>query len=147
MLPTRDAPGKHAIEEALRRGVLREVETRWTTPKFAWLDRGEESTIRAAVNLSRLGDRCLVLIDDKDGRQVLRTIGSENLDFAGTAAVVGRAKQLGLIKSAASEFEKLRRLGFRIDDEVVRAILHDVGENLEPWPPVRRRTAARKGRH
>jgi predicted nucleic acid-binding protein len=146
LLPIRDVPGKIAIKRALGNGILREIEDPWSTPKFPQLGPGEESTIRAGINLSRLGNSCLILIDDKDGRRLLKTVSSETLAVSGTIAVVGRAKRLDLIPSAASVFEKLRRLGFRVSDDLVRSILDRVGETSEPWPPGRRRTAARKAR-
>ncbi len=146
LFPAREMPGKTAIEKAVRNRILREIEDEWTAPKFGGLDEGEDSTIRVAVNLSRRGDHCHVLIDDRDARRVLQKLSSENLDFAGTAAVVGRAKRLGLTTSAASEFKKLRLLGFRVSDEIVRSILDSVGESSEAWPPGRRRTA-RKAPH
>jgi hypothetical protein len=147
LLPKKEAAGKSGIEEAFRRGVLREIEMKWTTPKFARLDDGEESTIRAAINLLRAGNSCLILIDDKEARQVLQTLRPDALEVSGTVAVIGRAKERGIIKSAALELEKLRRLGFRVSDDIVRAILHGVGESSERWPPGRRRTATRKARH
>lgn len=135
LLPTRNMPGKDAIVNAVRDGTLREIEDEWTVPAFSDLDEGEDSTIRVAVNISRRGHHCHVLIDDKRARQVLQALKSENLDFAGTAAVVARAKRLGLTDSAVSELEKLRDTGFRLSDEIARSILVSVGENPERWPP------------
>jgi predicted nucleic acid-binding protein len=147
VLPKKEVAGKSRIQEAFRRGVLREIEVPWTTPKFPRLDDGEASTIRAGINLSRLGNSCLILIDEKDGRGLLKTVSSQTLTVSGTVAVVGRAKQLNLIQSAAPVFEKLRALGFRVSDDIVRSVLDAVGESSEPWPPRRKGTAARKARY
>ena len=135
LLPARDVRGKPAIEEAVRDRILREIEDKWSVPAFSALDEGEDSTIRVAVNLSRRGHHCHVLIDDKQARRALQSLASQNLDFAGTAAVVVRAKRLGLVNSVASELEKLRALGFRLGDDVARSILESVGEGSEVWPP------------
>ena len=94
LLPNKDVPGKIAIQRALENGILREIDEPWSTPKFPQLDLGEESTIRAGINLSRLGNSCLILIDEKDGRELLKTVSSETLIVSGTVAVIGRAKQL-----------------------------------------------------
>jgi predicted nucleic acid-binding protein len=79
LLPAQEAPGKSEIQNAFRQGILREIEMPWSTPAFSKLDEGEESTIRAAVNLSQSGNTCLILIDDKDARQVLQTLRSGTL--------------------------------------------------------------------
>ena len=131
-------PGKPAIEGAVHDRILREIEDRWSTPAFSTLDGGEASTIRVAVNLSRRGHYCHVLIDDKEARRELQSLASKNLDFAGTAALVVRAKLLGLVDSVASELEKLRALGFRLSDDVALAVLDLVGERPELWPLTRR---------
>jgi predicted nucleic acid-binding protein len=138
LLTARDMPGKVAIEAAVRDRTLREIEDEWTAPAFSSLDEGEESTIRVAVNLSRQEHHCHVLVDDKQARQVLQSLKSEKLDFAGTAAVVARAKRLGLTDSAAKELEKLRDVGFRLSGEIARSILDSVGEDPELWPPMTR---------
>src|SRR5450631_4276415 len=62
LLPAGDKPGKTAIEKAVRDRILREIQDEWTAPKFDWLDEGEDSTIRVAVNLCRRGDHCHVLM-------------------------------------------------------------------------------------
>jgi predicted nucleic acid-binding protein len=140
VLPNTDVPGKIAIQRALENGILREIEEPSSTPKFPQLDPAEESTICAGINLSRLGNSCLILIDEKDGREILKAVSSETLTVSGTVAVVGRAKQLDLIRSAAPVFEKLRQLGFRVSDEIVRSVLDSVGESVEKSPrPTRRR--------
>ena len=136
LLPNHDVPGKAAIESALASGVLAEIEAPWLTPDFPGLDPDEESTLRAAVNLVQSGSSVLVLIDEKDGRRALEKVQSTSLVVSGTAAVVSRARELGLIVSAIEVFEELRRLGFRVSDQVVRRALVRAGENPQLWPPV-----------
>ncbi len=103
LLPTMAAAGKSEIQSAFRKGILHEIEVPWSIPTFTELDEGEASTIRAAVNLSQSGDTCLILVDDKKARQVLQTLRSSTLQFSGTLAVIARAKERGIIKSAALE--------------------------------------------
>lgn len=46
----------------------------------------------------------------------------------GTLGVVLRAKRQEMIESATEVVAALRRAGYRIDDEIVRAALASVGE-------------------
>jgi predicted nucleic acid-binding protein len=128
LLPAKQVAGKRAIEEAFRLGILYLIETPWTTPQFAELDPGEASTLRAVVNLVHEGNACLILIDDKNGREVLETLHLNLLEVSGTAAFVGRLKRKGMIKSAAAELSKLRDLGFRLSDEIIRQVVDSAGE-------------------
>ena len=136
VLPGQGKPGEREIHNAVRRGILRVLEHDWPSPRFPWLDEGEESTIRAAVNLAEQGHHCLVIIDEKDGRAVVEELASAAITVSGTAAVVGRAKELGLIPSAFAVFEELRQRGFYISDDVVRRILEKVGEAAAQAPAV-----------
>jgi predicted nucleic acid-binding protein len=149
LLPAREVAGKREIELGFRAGTLYEIETPWRTPRFADLDAGEESTIRAAVNLLREGNSCLILIDDKRARRALTTLRSQSLEVSGTAALIGRIKQRGMIESAAEQFDNLLALGFRLGDDIVRAILDNLGEGSPPPPTIAkpripRRTAKRR---
>jgi len=136
LLPPADLPEKSAIEAAIVDGTLREIADEWALPIYSGLGEGEDSTIRVAVNLSRRGHYCHVLVDDKQARKVLQALASEKLDFAGTAAVVARAKRLGLVDSVAAELDKLRQAGFRLSDEVARSVLESVDESFEAWLPL-----------
>ncbi|MFZ0888973.1 MAG: DUF3368 domain-containing protein [Candidatus Binataceae bacterium] len=144
VLPGEGKPGEREIEDAVRRGILRVLENDWPSPRFPWLDEGEETTIRAAVNLVELGHTCLVIIDEKDGRNTIKELASAAITVSGTAAVVGRAKELGLIPSASAVFEELRQRGFRISDDVVRLILEKVGEAAAQAPAVAAKAALPK---
>jgi len=139
LLPAKQVAGKRAIEEAFQLGLLYVIETPWTTPQFAKLDPGEASTLCAVVNLLNEGNSCLILIDDKNGREVLETLHLNSLEISGTAALVGRLKRKGMIKSAAAELSKLRDLGFRLSDDIIRYVLDSAGESstleLPPTKP------------
>jgi predicted nucleic acid-binding protein len=52
----------------------------------------------------------------------------KGLQVIGTAAIIGRAKQNGLIPSARKVFEVLHQSDFRIAAAVIRQILARVGE-------------------
>ena len=86
------------------------------------LDEGEASSIRLA--LSRKGP-ALLLIDERAGRAVAQDLG---LSVAGTAAVIGLARQRGLIPSARQVFAALYASDFRIAPAVIQAVLDRCGE-------------------
>jgi predicted nucleic acid-binding protein len=72
-----------------------------------------------------LGGKSLLLIDERAGRAVAQELG---LEVAGTAAVIGLAKQKGLIASARSVFEELHASDFRIAAAVIQTVLERCGE-------------------
>jgi len=146
-------PGAAEVDAALQHGDLRVLTDDWSEPKFPWLDEGEASTIRAAINLAKLGHTCLVLMDEKAGRDEIKHLGSPAIIVSGTAAVVGRAREVGLVSSAADVFKELREKSFYISEDLVRGILESVGEADRakglPSPPghkTRTRTEARAKR-
>ncbi|MFM9103343.1 MAG: DUF3368 domain-containing protein, partial [Cyanobium sp.] len=71
------------------------------------------------------GPQVLLLIDERAGREVARQLG---LKLAGTAAVIGLARQQSLIPSARSVFATLHESDFRIAPEVIQAVLERCGE-------------------
>lgn len=114
--------GELAIRRALSLGVLRE----WTAPvpdtPLPDLDEGEAACIRIALAHA---DPSLLLIDERAGRALAAERG---LRIAGTAAVVGMARQRGLINAARPVFDILHRSDFRISAEVIHTVLRRVGE-------------------
>ncbi len=132
VLPQKSAPGEREIERAISKGLIAVVEDRWPEPAFPWLDTGEASTLRAAINLANSGNECLVIIDEKNGRGTAKELSSPVIIVTGTAAVIGRAKELGLIPSATAVFQQLREKGFRISDEVIREVLRNIREPIKP---------------
>ncbi|MFI5351630.1 MAG: DUF3368 domain-containing protein [Candidatus Binatales bacterium] len=101
----------------------------WLEPQFPWLHDGEASTLRAAINLRR---PCLVLIDEREARKTLRSLSSDTIGVSGTIAVVGAAKQRGLIPSAKAVFEELQRKNFYVSRALVAGILESTGEARIP---------------
>jgi predicted nucleic acid-binding protein len=67
----------------------------------------------------------LLLMDERAGRAVALELG---LQVAGTAAVIGMARQRGLIASARQIFECLHQSDFRISPQVIKTLLARVGE-------------------
>lgn len=89
------------------------------------LDAGETESILQALHAQSLGDAVLLIIDEQAGRAAAKELG---LSIAGTAAVIGMAKQRGLIPSARSVFEALLKTDFRISADIIRQVLANVGE-------------------
>ena len=116
--PDTEAP----IRQALAAGWLKTVAIATTEPDLPDLDEGEASSIRLA--LSRNGP-ALLLIDERSGRAVAQELG---LSVAGTAAVIGLARQRGLIPSARQVFAALHASDFRIAPAVIQAVLDRCGK-------------------
>ena len=116
--PDTEAP----IRQALAAGWLKTVAIANTDPALPDLDEGEASSIRLA--LSRNGP-ALLLIDERSGRAVAQGLG---LSVAGTAAVIGLARQRGLIPSARQVFAALHASDFRIAPAVIQAVLDRCGD-------------------
>ena len=116
--PDTEAP----IQQALTAGWLQTVAIATTEPALPDLDEGEASSIRLA--LSRNGP-ALLLIDERSGRAVAQELG---LSVAGTAAVIGLARQRGLIPSARQVFAALHASDFRIAPAVIQAVLDRCGK-------------------
>jgi predicted nucleic acid-binding protein len=110
------------IRQALAAGWLQTVAIATTDPELPDLDEGEASSIRLA--LSRNGP-ALLLIDERSGRAVAQELG---LRLAGTAAVIGLARQRGLIPSARQLFAPLHASDFRIAPAVIQAVFDRCGD-------------------
>ena len=129
ILPGLGKPGEKILSQAIEQGGLSmHPEWNWTEPVFPSLGRGEESCIRAAVNLLKLGDESLILMDDREARRVA---SSQSIAITGTAAIVGAARKADLVPSARAVFVALRQKGFRASAAIERAILATVGEHPE----------------
>jgi len=122
VLPGLDLPGEDAIKQAVSAGWLRVTEPAPHTPELPELDEGESACIRLA--LAHDGPT-LLLMDERAGRMIAQERG---LRVAGTAAIIGLAKQRGLIPSAREVFALLHAAEFRIAPEVIRTVLQRVGE-------------------
>jgi hypothetical protein len=84
---------------------------------IADLGRGEASVL--ALGLEHEG-RSLLVIDDKLGRRIARL---RNLTVTGTAGVLLKAKQTGLLASLHPVLDDLSARGFRLHSQVVADLL------------------------
>jgi predicted nucleic acid-binding protein len=112
------------IQQALAAGWLRAATVGTSEPALPDLDEGEAASIRLALNRS---EPALLLIDERAGRVVAQELG---LSVAGTAAVIGLARQRGLIPSARAVFAALHASAFRIAPAVIQTVLDRCGEGV-----------------
>jgi predicted nucleic acid-binding protein len=135
-------PGEEVLAYAIERRLLRiHPEWNWPEPQFPSLGKGEASCIRAAINLKKRGSDCLLLLDDREARRVA---SSATIAVTGTAAIVGAAKQTGLISSARDVFDQLQQSGFRISEAIIQGILESVGEAESGAQRTRKPTGRRR---
>ena len=116
-------PARKALESGwAQRASPREI----PSSVLEWgLGSGESGVL--ALALERPG--CTVVLDDAAARRCARSL---DVALIGTLGAILRAKQLGLIASAAQALVALRSAGLRLDEEVVRVSLRQaVGEI---WP-------------
>jgi predicted nucleic acid-binding protein len=116
--PDTEAP----IEQALAAGWLQATSVDTNDPALPDLDEGEAASIRLALSS---GEPALLLIDERAGRAVAQELG---LSVAGTAALIGLARQRGLIASARDVFAALHASDFRMAPAVIHAVLDRYGE-------------------
>ena len=114
--------GEAAIAVAVNEGWLLPVGPAPDHPALPDLDEGEAACIRLALAANV---PALLLMDERAGRAVAQECG---LQVAGTAALIGMAKQRGLVTAAKPVMERLHRSDFRIAAEVIRTVLQRVGE-------------------
>lgn len=84
---------------------------------IALLDPGEAAAISLAKEIH--ADR--LLIDDRDGREIARSLG---LRVAGTLAVLRDAGRSGLL-DLRTAFDQLKKTSFRADDALYNQLLKD----------------------
>jgi len=85
------------------------------------LDLGEAETIVLACELGA----DWVLMDEKKGRRKLAQMGVKKI---GTAGVLLKAKQVGLLPAVRPELEQLRQRGFSISQAIIAAVLRQANE-------------------
>lgn len=119
----RDLPGAVAISVALKQGWIRVLRQEWSEPPLPQLDTGEASTLRAAI---ALGAGTLVLLDDLQARREAQRLG---IAITGTAGIVVEARQAGLIPAARPVFSRLADEGFHLGDDLLQAVLTQLGED------------------
>lgn len=121
-----DYPGTDKIRQAISEGWLRQevVENQHIILALKReLDNGEAEAIALALQLRA----DLILMDERDGRSVAKSMG---LNPIGILGVLVRAKQAGTIQSIKEVLNKLRNeAGFYITDGLMQNILSEIGES------------------
>ena len=93
--------------------------------EFDELQMGLNNLNQPFLALLLASDFTLLLMDERAGRATAMEYG---LQVAGTAAVIGMARQRGLIPSARAVFAKLHASDFRISVAVIATVLERFGE-------------------
>ena len=114
-----------ALQVALDAAWLRVNPSTNANAVLTGLDAGETESILQALHAQSTGDAVLLIIDEQTGRAAAKELG---LTIAGTVAVIGMAKQRGLIPSARVVFDALLKTDFRISAAIIRQVLANVGE-------------------
>ncbi len=119
-------PGTGSVlHAALDAGWLGVNQAPTASTPLTGLDAGETESILQALYAQTHGEAVLLIIDEQAGRAAAKDLG---LTIVGTAAVIGMAKQRGLISSARTVFEQLLKTDFRISADIIRQVLANVGE-------------------
>ncbi len=82
------------------------------------LDKGEASAISLGLRNSEKDP--LIIIDEKKGRKVAQLL---ELNVIGTLGVLIKAKQQGMINSLANEIDALKKVDFRMSEDLIQGIL------------------------
>lgn len=122
VLPNHELPDAQTLHAAFERGDLQVCSATPDTPVLPELDEGEAACIRMALAST---EPALLLMDERAGRAIATEHG---LRVAGTAAIIGMARQRGLIPSAKTVFARLHASDFRISAAVIATVLKRVGE-------------------
>ena len=116
------ARGQAAVQAGLDAGWLAVWQGASANMHLPHLDEGQAACIRIAL---AQGEQALLLIDERAGRAVALEDG---IRVAGTATVIGIARQRGWNPSVRAAFATLHSSDFRISADVIRAVLARVGE-------------------
>ncbi len=87
-----------------------------------FVDRGEAEAIVLALELNA----DLLLIDDRDARNLAKKLG---LQVMGTLGVLALAKYIGLIREVKPIIDKLIETGFWISRRILEVFLRELGEH------------------
>jgi predicted nucleic acid-binding protein len=101
---------------------VRELATPFELALLASLDVGEASVIQ----LARECDIPLVLIDERKGRKVARSV--YHLRVIGTAGLLVKAKHQGLITNVREALTGMRNGGYHLHERIVEFALREAGE-------------------
>lgn len=115
-----------ALQQAFERGLIIEDESTdlglGLAPLRRTLDQGESEAINLAVNLGA----GLLLMDERDGREIARDFG---LNLTGTLGILMKAKIDGSLVSLGDAIQELQiRYAFSLASDLVERALQEVGE-------------------
>lgn len=121
VLPSAEFPGAALISEAIEGGWIRVAQPPEASrpPVNPGVDAGEASAIA-------LGDAIpgsLIIMDDRAGRAEAKSRG---LSVIGTAAVVGLARERGLLESARDTLIALVSAGYFIPETIIETVSRQV---------------------
>ena len=122
VLPDKKVKGAKLIQQAIENGWLKIWPEQIEPLTNINLDEGESACINLAQSFA---GNVLLIMDEKAGRAVAIERG---VKIVGTAAIIGIAKQQGLIDSAKDAFTRLHNSNFRIAADVIKTVLRRVGE-------------------
>ncbi len=80
------------------------------------IDKGEASAIALALETPG----CTIILDDLKARKIAEKYG---LKITGTLGIILQANEKGIVKSVKLILEKMKKSGFRINDEIENEIL------------------------
>lgn len=86
------------------------------------LDRGEAEAITLAMN--KKAD--WLIIDERKGRNIAKNV--YGLNIIGTAGILLKAKESGIVKEILPIFKELKQINYFISDEVILHICKQAGE-------------------
>jgi predicted nucleic acid-binding protein len=129
-----DLPGVKAVRQAIKDDWIKIVQAREQNLAQAIgrdLDRGEAESIALALQLKA----DLILLDERDGRQVAKAI---DLNVTGVFGVLLKARRAGRLVSLRQAIDDLReQAGFRIHPSLL-AELQSLPEYQDSWKPRQR---------
>lgn len=116
-------PGAPALQQAQAQGwitVLDDAQALSALRPLPSLDAGETAAIALALEL-----KATVLMDERLGRDVAHRRG---LAVVGSAGVLIKARQMGLLPAVAPVLARMKAEGYFMSDALVREVLRRVGE-------------------
>lgn len=116
----RGMPGAEAVSQ-LTWLEIRKPEPQVLQPLSILVDLGEAEAIALAQTIAD----SIVLLDDSQARRVAERF---NIPRIGTLGILRRAKKLGLITAIRPHVELLKANNIYMADNLVAAVLRDVGE-------------------
>lgn len=85
------------------------------------IDKGEASAIALALETPD----CIIILDDLKARKIAEKYG---LKITGTLGIILYAHEKGIVKSVKHLLDKMKKSGFRINDEIEKEVLIKAGE-------------------